>query len=143
VIVANARQVKLISQSSRKDDRWDAQTLARADPQLLRPIRHRSEAAQLHLMTIRVRAGLVEARTARVNTARRLAKAIGERLPACGASQWSEERIEEAELPEAVRETLRPDPASGHADGSDPQVRRNNRADRPEHTIQKPNFSGR
>jgi transposase len=110
-IVANARQVKLISQSSRKDDRLDAQTLARlarADPQLLRPIRHRSEAAQLHLMTIRVRAGLVEARTALVNTARGLAKAIGERLPACGASQWSEERIEEAELPEAVRETLRP-----------------------------------
>ena len=111
VIVANARQVKLISQSSRKDDRLDAQTLARlarADPQLLRPIRHRSEAAQLHLMTIRVRAGLVEARTALVNTARGLAQAIGERLPACGASQWSEERIEEAELPEAVRETLRP-----------------------------------
>lgn len=111
VIVANARQVKLISQSSRKDDRLDAQTLARlarADPQLLRSIRHRSEAAQLHLMTIRVRAGRVEARTALVNTARGLAQAIGERLPACGASQWSEERIEEAELPEAVRETLRP-----------------------------------
>jgi hypothetical protein len=37
VIVANARQVKLISQSSRKDDRLDAQTLARlarVDPQL-------------------------------------------------------------------------------------------------------------
>jgi hypothetical protein len=48
-IVANARQVKLISQSSRKDDRLDAQTLARlarVDPQLLRPIQHRSERAQ-------------------------------------------------------------------------------------------------
>ena len=30
VIVADARQVKLISASSRKDDRLDAQTLARA-----------------------------------------------------------------------------------------------------------------
>src|SRR5690349_2936231 len=43
VIVANARQVKLIRQSSRKDDRLDAQTLARlvrVDPQLLRPIQH-------------------------------------------------------------------------------------------------------
>ncbi|MGH9439845.1 MAG: hypothetical protein ACRD22_18690, partial [Terriglobia bacterium] len=41
VIVANARQVKLISQSTRKDDKLDAQTLARlarVDPQLLRPI---------------------------------------------------------------------------------------------------------
>ena len=49
MIVANARQVQLISQSSRKDDRMDAQTLARlarVDPRLLRPIRHRSEKAQ-------------------------------------------------------------------------------------------------
>jgi transposase len=49
VIVANARQAKLISESSRKDDRLDAQTLAplaRVDPQLLRPIHHRSEKAQ-------------------------------------------------------------------------------------------------
>ena len=63
VIVANARQVKLISASSRKDDRMDAQMLARLgrmDPELLRPIRHRSEKAQEHLMKIRVRATLVE-----------------------------------------------------------------------------------
>ena len=39
LIVANPRQVKLITESSRKDDRLDAQTLARLariDPQLLR-----------------------------------------------------------------------------------------------------------
>ena len=57
VIVANARQVKLISQSSRKDDRLDAQTLARlarVDPELLRLIRHRSEQAQGDLMQVRV-----------------------------------------------------------------------------------------
>lgn len=44
VIVANARQVRLISASTRKDDRMDAQMLARlarVDPQLLRPIQHR------------------------------------------------------------------------------------------------------
>ena len=49
VIVANPRQIRLISASSRKDDRLDAQTLARlarVDPQLLRPIQHRSEKAQ-------------------------------------------------------------------------------------------------
>ncbi len=88
VIVANARQVKLISQSTRKDDKLDAHTLARLariDPELLRPIRHRSEQAQLHLMQIRVRAGLVEARTSLVNAARGLAKAMGERLPKCDA----------------------------------------------------------
>jgi len=56
VIVANARQVQLISASSRKNDRLDARLLARlarVDPQLLRPIRHRSERAQADLMTIR------------------------------------------------------------------------------------------
>ena len=54
VIVANARQVQLISESSRKNDRVDAQMLARlarVDPQLLRPIRHRSERAQGDLMS--------------------------------------------------------------------------------------------
>ena len=61
VIVANARQVRLISNSSRKNDRMDAQMLARlvrVDPRLLRPIRHRSERAQEHLRVIRVRAAL-------------------------------------------------------------------------------------
>src|SRR5207302_2848075 len=46
VIVANARQGQLISASSRKNDKMDAQLLARLarlDPELLRPIRHRSE----------------------------------------------------------------------------------------------------
>jgi transposase len=109
VIVANARQVKLISQSSRKNDRLDAQILARlarVDPQLLRPIRHRSEEAQGHLMVIRVRAALVEARTKLVNSARGLAKAMGERLPSCDAGQMGEARLEG--LPEGLRETLKP-----------------------------------
>lgn len=109
VIVANPRQVKLISASSRKDDRLDAQTLARlarVDPQLLRPIQHRSERAQGHLMAIRVRASLVEARTVLVNTARGLSKAIGERLPSCDTDQMGMERLEG--LPAAVKETLRP-----------------------------------
>src|ERR1700681_1045869 len=86
VIVANARQVKLISASSRKSDRLDAQTLARLarmDPELLRPIRHRREKAQGNLMQVRVRSALVETRTGLINTARGLAKAMGERLPAC------------------------------------------------------------
>jgi transposase len=86
VIVANARQVKLITQSTRKNDKLDAHTLARLariDPQLLRPIQHRSEQAQLALLQVRVRAALVELRTSAVNTARGLAKASGERLPTC------------------------------------------------------------
>jgi transposase len=109
VIVANARQVRLISASSRKDDRLDAQLLARlarVDPQLLRPIRHRSEQAQLHLTEIRARSVLVEARTSLVNAARGLAKALGERLPQCDTDQLGVERM--ASLPSAVQEALRP-----------------------------------
>src|SRR6476661_10197039 len=45
VIVAHAQKVQLITKSNRKDDRHDARTLARLariDPQLLGPVRHRS-----------------------------------------------------------------------------------------------------
>lgn len=109
VIVANARQVKLISQSTRKDDKLDAHTLARLariDPELLRPIRHRSEQAQLDLLQIRVRAELVEARTSLVNAARGLAKALGERLPKCDADNLGVEQLQS--LPAAIAQALRP-----------------------------------
>jgi transposase len=62
VIVAHARNVRLIGESSRKDDRLDARTLARLariDPGLLSPVRHRSAKAQIHLTVIRARATLV------------------------------------------------------------------------------------
>lgn len=107
VVVANPRQMKLISTSSRKDDRMDAQMLARlarVDPALLRPIQHRSEKAQGDLMEIRVRAELVEARTALVNSARGLTKAMGERLPACGTGTLGVDEL--AALPAGMRATL-------------------------------------
>jgi len=109
VIVANAREVKAISNSSRKDDRLDAQMLARlarVDPKLLRPIRHRSEKAQGDLMKIRVRAALVDARTSLINCVRGLAKAVGERLPSCDADYMGVERM--SGLPLELQQTLRP-----------------------------------
>jgi len=69
VIVAHARNVRLIGESRKKDDRLDAQTLARLariDPELLSPVKHRSAKAQADLSVIRARAGLVRARTALV-----------------------------------------------------------------------------
>src|ERR1022692_938757 len=66
VIVAHARNVRLIGESRKKDDRLDARTLARLvriDPQLLAPVKHRSAQAQADLMAIRARAGLVRTRT--------------------------------------------------------------------------------
>jgi transposase len=109
IIVANPRQVKLISASSRKDDRLDAQTLARlarVDPKLLRPIQHRSRKAQGDLMVIRVRAVLVEARTSLVNTARGLAKSLGERLPVCDTDQMGTEQTKS--LPVELQRVLEP-----------------------------------
>jgi len=97
VIVAHARNVRLIGESRRKDDRLDAQTLARLariDPQLLCPVRHRSAKAQADLTVIRARAGLVRARTALVNTARGLAKSYGERLRGCNVRNMNPEKAE-------------------------------------------------
>ena len=86
VIVAHARNVRLIGESRKKDDGLDAQTLARLariDPELLCPVKHRSAKGQADLSVIRARAGLVRARTALVNTARGLAKSYRERLRGC------------------------------------------------------------
>jgi len=97
VIVAHARNVRLIGESRKKDDRLDAQTLARLariDPQLLCPVKHRSAKAQADLTVIRARAGLVRARTALVNTARGLAKSYGERLRSCNVRNMNAEKAE-------------------------------------------------
>jgi transposase len=109
VIVANPRQLKLITESSRKDDRVDAEMLARlarVDPKLLRPIRQRGEEAQMDLMVIRARAALVEARTALVNAVRGFSKTVGERLAACDTDQMGVEKM--AELPAGLQKVLEP-----------------------------------
>ncbi len=97
VIVANSRKVRLIGESRKKDDRLDAQTLARLariDPKLLYPVKHRSVQAQADLTLIRARAGLVRARTGLVNMARGLAKSYGERLRGCNVRNMNPEKAE-------------------------------------------------
>ena len=97
VIVANARNVRLIGESRKKDDRLDAQTLARLariDPQFLSPVKHRSAQGQADLMMIRARAGLVRTRTALTNTARGLAKSYGVRLRGCNVRNMNTEKAE-------------------------------------------------
>ena len=109
VIVAHARNVRLIGESSRKDDRLDARTLARLariDPDLLGPVRHRSAKAQIHLTAIRARAVLVSTRTALVNAARGLTKSYGERLKKCGTEQINRESSQG--LSQDLRDALDP-----------------------------------
>jgi transposase len=68
--------------------------LARIDPELLYPVKHRSAQAQADLMMIRARAGLVRTRTGLVNTARGLAKSYGERLRSCNVRNMNPEKAE-------------------------------------------------
>jgi transposase len=109
VIVAHARNARLIGESSRKDDQLDARTLARLariDPGLLGPVRHRSAKAQIHLTVTRARAPLVGTRTALVNAARELGKSYGEPLRKCGTDQMN--RAISKELSQKLREALDP-----------------------------------
>jgi transposase len=84
VFVANARKVRAISSSHTKCDEADARMLARlgrADPALLSPITHRSEATQRALLRLKVREALVRARVNAMNTVRFLLKSLGYAVP--------------------------------------------------------------
>jgi transposase len=70
VLVANARKVRLIYGKGRKTDKLDAESLARlarVDPKLLYPLKHRGEDSQAHLALIRSREALVGSRTQLIN----------------------------------------------------------------------------
>jgi transposase len=70
VLVANARKLRLIYSNKRKTDEVDAENLARLarlDPKLLYPLKHRGEDSQAHMAIIRSREALVSARTQLVN----------------------------------------------------------------------------
>jgi transposase len=109
VIVANPREVRKIYQNDRKNDRSDARILARLarfDPQLLEPIRHRTAPMQADLATIRARETLVTARTKCVNAMRGLVKSMGARLPKCSTESFCK-RVS-ADVPAELEAALRP-----------------------------------
>jgi transposase len=86
VLVANPRKVRLVYINKRKSDEIDAENLARLarlDPKLLYPLKHRGENSQAHLAIIRSREALVSCRTQLVNHVRGAVKSFGARLPKC------------------------------------------------------------
>jgi transposase len=88
VLVANARKLKLIYAEECKNDRLDAENLARLarlDPKLLAPLKHRGEASQAHLAIVRSREALIEARAKLINHVRGTVKSFGARLPKCSS----------------------------------------------------------
>lgn len=107
VIVANPRQLHLISRSSKKTDRADALALARlakADATLLAPIQPRNPQQQMHLTLLRARAHLVAQRTALLNSARGLVKPHGVRLGKRGSASAQASLVQSlpAELQPAI-----------------------------------------
>lgn len=84
VYVANARKLRAISSSNTKSDLEDARMLARlarVDPTLLSPVKHRSEAGQRAIIQIKVREALVRSRVNLMNSARFLLKSLGLPMP--------------------------------------------------------------
>jgi transposase len=109
VLVANARKLRLIYSNKRKTDEIDAENLARlarVDPKLLYPVRHRGEASQAHMALIRSRQALIGCRTQLVNHVRGAVKSFGARLPKCPARSFHKNVAEH--IPEALRPALEP-----------------------------------
>ena len=109
VLVANARKLRLIYSNKRKTDEVDAENLARlarVDPKLLYPLRHRGEESQAHIALIRSRDVLVSSRTQLVNHVRGAVKSFGARLPKCPARSFHKRAQEH--IPEALLAALAP-----------------------------------
>jgi transposase len=109
VLVANARKLRLIYANKRKTDEVDAENLARLarlDPKLLYPLKHRGEECQAHMALIRSRQALVGARTQLVNHVRGAVKSFGARLPKCPARSFHKRAPEH--IPEALLPALGP-----------------------------------
>jgi transposase len=109
VLVAHPRKLRAIYQSDRKSDVRDAEMLARiarADPKLLNPIRHRGGNAQAHLAIVKARDCLVATRTKLVNHVRGTVKTFGVRLPKCSTPAFHKKALDA--IPEALRPALEP-----------------------------------
>src|SRR2546423_12000446 len=107
VVVANARKVALIHRNKRKNNRIDAEFLARLvrmDEQLLFPIRHRDEQSQADLAVLHSRDILVRRRTKLINHARGATKSFGTALPRCSAPAFVARCAEL--VPATLREAL-------------------------------------
>ena len=108
VLIANPRNIPLLTKNNRKSDRTDALLLARmgrVDPALLSPVVLRSEAAQQDLMELRARDHLVGQRTSTIAFVRGQAKQFGVRLGKCDADAFHRRAV--AWLPAHLLDRLR------------------------------------
>jgi transposase len=109
VIVANPVKVALITQNVQKTDPVDAEYLARLarfDRELLFPIQHRGEQAQIDLQMIRSRHIVVQTRSKLISHVRGAIKSFGERLPKCSTEAFV--NTTKDSIPEVMRGSLTP-----------------------------------
>jgi transposase len=107
VITAHTQSVRLIYGGKNKNDRLDAERLARlarVDRKLLHPIRHREGSAQADRAVLRSRDALVTCRTKLINHTRGVVKSIGARLASGSAESFHKRAFEE--LPEELKPAL-------------------------------------
>lgn len=104
-LIANAYEARRLAGNRRKNDKLDAETLARfgrSDPRMLRPLKHRGEQAAADLALVGSRAMLVRARTMFISRIRGVVKARGKQLPTCDAAYFP------ARVAELIPEVLLP-----------------------------------
>jgi len=109
VVVASGQGIPAVKRCRRKTDESDAEALARlarSDPRLLLPVRHRSASAQEDLAVIRSRAVLVRTRTQLVNHVRGIAKAVGTMIRRASPASFQRQVL--PQLPDALRPALVP-----------------------------------
>ncbi len=108
VIVGNARQIALIHKTNKKNDRIDAEKLARlarVDPELLAPVQHRRADTQAALAIIRARDVVVTGRTRLINSVRGQVKAAGGSMSRGDSDRF---HTRTPELPEILEPGLLP-----------------------------------
>lgn len=109
VLVGNPRKLRAIWDSDNKCDGRDAEMLARIarfDPELLYPVNHRGEQAQVDLGLLQARDILVKSRSGLINHVRSSVKSLGSRLPQCSAESFH--RQARTELPVELHAPLVP-----------------------------------
>jgi len=109
VVVANTSEVYAKRPRKRRNDRTDAEFLARqgrADVELLHPIKHRSAETQKDLALLRARDQLVGARTKLVNHVRGAVKSLGARINKCSTEVFAKRAA--TQVPEALLPSLTP-----------------------------------
>ncbi len=109
VLVANPRRMERCKRRRRKNDRIDADRLARlgrVEPKSLYAIQHRSWEVREDLLVLRAREALVESRTKLISAVRGLVKTMGARVSSCSGDAFSKKAA--AEIPDDLRETLQP-----------------------------------